>query len=409
MNKELQYEEIKEKALKQFKKGESLFGKDGAFAPILKSFINEALKAEMEAHLDEEARCNGNKRNGKKTKTIKSSEGTFVIDTPQDRKSEFEPQIIPKHETILADNLEKQILAMYAMGNSYRAISNHIKQMYDTEISPSVLVKITDRIIPQLEAWRKRTLEKVYVTIWFDAMVFKVKTQGVVKHKCLYNVLGLNAEGKKEILGIYLAETEGAKFWLQVLTDLQNRGVEDILIVCIDNLKGFPEAIETIFPKAEIQVCIVHQIRNSLRYITSKDYKEFLRDLKEVYKAPTKSSAEVALIALAQKWGKKYPVVIKSWEDNWEKLSVYFDYPEGIRKIIYTTNAIEGLHRQIRKITKTKGAFENDMALLKLTYLAMQNISEKWKKPIHNWGLLAQQFSIKFGKRMPLKLTLNPS
>ena len=277
------------------------------------------------------------------------------------------------------------------------------------EISPSVLVKITDRITPQLEAWRKRTLEKVYVTIWFDAIVFKVKTQGVVKHKCLYNVLGLNAEGKKEILGIYLAETEGAKFWQQVLTDLQNRGVEDILIVCIDNLKGFPEAIETISPKAEIQVCIVHQIRNSLRYITSKDYKEFLRDLKEVYRAPTKSSAEVALIALAQKWRKKYPVVIKSSEDNWEKLSVYFDYPEVIRKIIYTTNAIEGLHRQICKITKTKGAFENDMALLKLTYLAMQNISEKWKKPIHNWGLLAQQFSIKFEKRMPLKLTLNPS
>lgn len=268
---------------------------------------------------------------------------------------------------------------MYAMGSSYRDISNHIKQMYDTEISPSILVKITDRIIPQLEAWRKRTLEKVYVTIWFDAMVFKVKTQGVVKHKCLYNVLGLNTEGKKEILGIYLAETEGAKFWLQVLTDLQNRGVEDILIVCIDNLKGFPEAIETIFPKAEIQVCIVHQIRNSLRYITSKDTKQFLRDLKEVYKAPTKSSAEVALISLAQKWGKKYPVVIKSWEDNWEKLSTYFDYSKGIRKIIYTTNVIEGLHRQIRKVTKTKGAFDNDMALLKLTYLAMQNISEKWK------------------------------
>ena len=404
-----EYEQLKEKALQQFKKGESLFGKDGAFAPMLKSFIEETLQAEMDAHLDEETRSSGNKRNGKKKKTIKSSDGTFVIDTPQDRKSDFDPQIIPKHQTILADRLEKQIMAMYGIGNSYRDISHHIKEMYDTEISPSTLVKITNRIIPQVEAWQKRLLENVYPIVWLDAMFFKVKEHGVVKQKCLYNVLALNTEGKKEILGMYFSETEGAKLWLQILTDLQNRGVKDVLIACIDNLKGFSEAIQTIFPKTEIQVCIVHQIRNSMRYIPSKDYKEFLNDLKEVYKAPNKSLAETALISLSSKWGKKYPVVIKSWESNWEKLSAYFDYPAEIRKMIYTTNAVEGFHRQIRKVTKTKGAFDSDMALLKLAYLAMKRISQKWEKPINNWGLTAQQLFIKFDQRMPLKLTLKPA
>lgn len=296
-----EYEQLKEKALKQFKNGEALFGKEGAFAPMLKSFLEEALQTEMEAYLNEETRASGNKRNGKKTKTIKSFDGPFIIDTPQDRKSDFEPKIIPKHETILADNLQRQIIALYAMGSSYRNISSHIKEMYDTEISPSVLVKITDRIIPEIQAWQKRPLDAIYPIVWLDAMVFKVKDQGVIKHKCLYNILALTTEGRKEILGMYLAETEGAKLWLQVLTDLQNRGIKDILIACIDNLKGFSEAIQTIFPKAEIQLCVVHQIRNSMRYIASKDDKAFLKHLKEVDKASTKPLAEMALVSLSQK------------------------------------------------------------------------------------------------------------
>ena len=401
------YQKLREKTMKQFKNGEPLFGKEGALAPLLKSFIEDTLKAEMEAYLDEEVRRNGNKLNGKKNKTIKSSDGTFIIDTPQDRKSNFEPRLIPKHETILADNLQKQIIALYAIGSSYRDIAAHIKEMYDTDISPSVLSRITDRIIPEVQAWQKRPLDEVYPVVWLDAMFFKVKDQGVVKQKCLYNILALTTEGRKEILGMYLAETEGAKLWLKILTDLQNRGVKDILIACIDNLKGFYEAIQTIFPKTEVQICIVHQLRNSLRYIASKDYKEFLRDLKEIYKAPSKTAAEEALVALSQKWGHKYPIVVKSWENNWEKLSAYFDYPAEIRKMIYTTNAVEGLHRQIRKVTKTKGSFDSDMALLKLVYLSMRRIAVKWERPIQNWGLTAQQFSIKFGERMPLKLTLN--
>lgn len=376
---------------------------------MLKNFLEEALKAEMESFLDEKQRTGGNKRNGKKNKTIKSSEGTFVIDTPQARKYGFEPQIIPKHETILADNLEKKIMALYAMGSIYRDISAHIKEMYDTEISPSVLVKITDRIIPEIQAWQKRPLDRVYPIVWLNAMVFKVKEQGVVRHKCLYNILALSTEGKKEILGMYLADSEGAKMWMQILTDLQNRGLKDVLIACIDNLSGFHEAIQAIFPKTEVQVCVVHQVRNSLRYIASKDSKNFLVDLKEVYKAPSKNAAEQALVALGEKWGDKYPVVIKSWENNWEKLSAYFNYPEEVRRMIYTTNAVEGFHRQIRKVTKTKGAFDSDMALLKLVYLSMRRISKKWNMPIQNWGLTVQQLSIIFGERMPLKLTLNPA
>ena len=399
------YKQLKQKALKQFKNGTPLFGKKGAFSPLLKNFLEEALKAAMESYLNEEERTKGNKRNGHKTKTIKSVEGNITIQTPQDRHHNFQPKIVPKHETILANNLEKQIIAL---GNSYRDISAHIKEMYDTDISPSTLVSVTDRMIPQIQAWQQRPLAHVYPIVWLDAMVFKIKEQGIVKHKCLYSILALTCDGKKEILGMYVAESEGAKLWLQILTDLQNRGIKDILIACIDNLKGFSEAIKTIFPKTEVQICIVHQIRNSLRYVASKDTKDFLRDLKEVYKGLNLSAAEEALSALAQKWGKKYPLVIKSWQDNWEKLSAYFAYTAEIRKLIYTTNAVEGLHRQIRRVTKTKSAFDSDMALLKLVFLATKRIAKKWNMPIPNWGLTAQQLAIKFGERMPLTLTLNP-
>lgn len=397
-------QELEKKALEQFMSGKSLFGKDGAFAPMLKNFIEKALESEMEGHLDEQERSKGNKRNGKGRKTIKSGFGTFDIETPQDHQSSFEPELVKKRQSILADNLSDKIIGLYGLGMSYRDISSHIKEMYDTDISHTVLSQITDRIIPDVKAWQNRPLEPLYCIVWLDAMHYKVKVDGKILHKALYNILGINKNGQKEILGIYLSESEGANFWLQVLTDLNNRGLEDILIACTDNLKGFTSAILSVFPKAEVQLCIVHQIRNSLKYIASKDQKEFMRDLKLVYRAINKEIAEDELIKLEEKWGAKYPVVIQSWKNNWEHLSQYFKYTAPIRKIIYTTNAVEGYHRQVRKVTKTKGAFTNDMALLKLVYLATMNIQKKWTSPLHNWSSTIQQLYIIFEDRIDLDI-----
>ena len=400
---------FEKKVLDQFMSGKSLFGKDGAFAPMLKNVIEKALSAEMEVHLDETQREQGNKLNGKGKKTIKSSFGSFDIETPQDRHSSFEPEIVKKRQTILADNLSDKIIGLYGLGMSYRDISSHIKEMYDTDISHTVLSQITDKIIPDIKAWQSRPLEPLYCIVWLDAMHYKVKVDGKIKHRALYNILGINKEGYKDILGMYISESEGANFWLSVLTDLNNRGLNDILITCTDNLKGFTEAILSVFPKAQVQKCIVHQIRNSLKYVASKDQKEFMRDLKPVYRAATKDQAQDALLTLEEKWGGKYPVVIESWQNNWEELSQYFQYTEPIRKIIYTTNAVEGFHRQVRKVTKTKGAFTNDMALLKLVYLATMNIQKKWTTPLQNWSLTIQQLYIKFGGRVQLDLKTNPS
>ena len=401
--------ELQKKALEQFKSGQSLFGKDGAFAPMLKQFLESALEAEMSEHLDDQKRDQGNKRNGKGKKTIKSSTGSFDIETPQDRQSSFDPQIVKKRETVLADSLQDKIIGLYGLGMSLRDISDHIKEMYDTEISHTLLGQITDRIIPQVKAWQNRPLEAVYCIVWMDAMHYKVRSEGKVEHKALYNILGINAAGMKEVLGMYVSESEGANFWLQVLTDLHNRGLKDILIACTDNLKGFSEAIQSVYPKAEVQSCIVHQVRNSLKYVASKDQKVFMTELKEVYRADTKELAEMELLNLSEKWGKKYPIVIQSWEANWEKLTTYFQYTAPIRKLIYTTNAVEGYHRQIRKVTKTKGAFPSDMALLKLVYLATKNIEKKWTSPLQNWSLTVQQLAIKFGDRLPLDLARSPS
>lgn len=399
-----EYEALKKKALEQFKRGEPLLGKDGAFAPLLKEFLESALDAEVEEHLDEGERTRGNRRNGKNKKIVKSSEGSFELETPRDREGTFEPEIVKKRETILADNLESKIIGLYGLGMSLRDISNHIKEMYDTEISATTLSGITDRIIPQIKEWQSRPLDEVYCILWLDAMHYKVKEDGRVVSRAVYNILGITTEGKKELLGMYLSESEGANFWLSVLTDLQNRGVKDVLIACIDNLKGFAEAIVSIFPGTEVQSCIVHQIRNSLKYVASKNQKEFMADLKLVYQADTKEYAEEKLVSLEEKWGKKYPVVISSWKNNWHKLSTYFKYAKPIRKLIYTTNTIEGFHRQVRKVTKNKTAFTSDMALLKLIYLAHRNISKKWTQPMHNWGITVSQLSIIFGQRLKLQI-----
>jgi transposase-like protein len=398
------YEALKKKTLEQFRSGKSLFGKDGAFAPLLKDFLEAALQAEMDEHLDDEQRDKGNRKNGHTTKALKTAEGTIDLSTPRDRTSEFDPQIVRKRETILAESLEQKIIGMYGHGMSFRDISAHIKDLYDTDISAATLSAITDKVIPLVAEWQSRSLESLYCIVWLDAMYYKVKQDNKIITRCVYNILGITVEGKKEILGCYTNETEGANFWLGVLTDLQNRGVEDILIASIDNLKGFAEAISTVFPKTQVQSCIVHQIRNSLKYVASKDQKEFMKDLKPVYQAVSKEAAAAQLEKLSEKWLKKYPIVIGSWQRNWEKLTTCFAYPAAIRKLIYTTNTIEGYHRQIRKVTKTKGAFTSDMALLKLVYLATKNIEKKWTQPLQNWSITVSQLSIIFENRIPINL-----
>jgi transposase-like protein len=399
-----EFKAMQAKALEQLRSGQSLTGKDGVFGPLLKQFLESALDAEMESHLDEEERSKGNKRNGRGSKTLKTQSGVINIDTPQDRLSSFTPEIVKKRETVLSENLAPKIIGLYGIGMSLRDISNHIKEMYDVEISHSTLSEITDRIIPKVKEWQSRPLESVYTIVWLDAMHYKVKDGGRVENRAVYNVLGIDRHGKKDLIGMYVSETEGANFWLSVLTDLKARGLNDILIACIDNLKGFAEAIATIYPKVIIQSCIVHQIRNSIKYVASKDQKTFLKELKCVYQAPNKQQAEIELIKLDETWGKKYPVVINSWQTNWDKLSAYFEFDEHIRRLIYTTNAVEGFHRQVRKVTKNKGVFPNDMALLKLIYLATENISQKWTVPLQNWAIAAQQLHIKFGDRMPIDL-----
>lgn len=399
-----EYIAMRDLALTQLRSGKSLTGEGGVFAPIIKEFLESSLSAEMESHLDEEERGYGNKRNGRSSKTLKTSSGEITIETPQDRHSTFDPQIVKKRETILADNLAPQIIGLYGKGMSLRDITSHIKEMYDVEISAMTLSEITDRVIPQVKEWQNRPLDEVYPIVWLDAMHYKVRDGGKVVSRAVYNILAINKEGRKELIGMYISESEGANFWLSVLTDLKNRGVNDVLIACTDNLKGFSEAILSVFPETEIQKCVIHQIRNSLKYVASKDQKPFMKDLKKVYQSPTKSQAETELLNLEETWGKKYPIVIRSWNENWDELTTYFDYDTHIRKLIYTTNPVEGFHRQVRKVTKTKGAFPTDMALLKLIYLATENISKKWTQPLHNWGLTIQQFCIKFGDRMKIEL-----
>lgn len=403
-NEKFDYEQIKQKVKEQFRSGKSLFGKDGAFAPMLQDMINAILEGEMEGHLDEQERISGNRKNGKGKKLLKTSSGNIEVSTPRDRSGSFEPEIVRKRETIMAQGLEDKIIGLYSIGTSLRDISAHIKETYDTDISAGTLSAITDKVIPQVKEWQQRPLEELYCIVWLDAMFYKVKEDGRTQTRCVYNILGITREGRKEVLGMYVSQSEGANFWLGVITDLQQRGVKDILIACIDNLKGFDEAIRTIYPNTEVQTCVVHQIRNSIKYVASKDQKAFLSELKPVYRADNEEQALGELEKLKEKWEKKYPMVVSSWEKNWPKLATYFRYPAGIRKLIYTTNTIEGYHRQIRKVTKNKGAFTSDMALLKLIYLATERISAKWTMPLNNWAMAASQLKIIFGDRMKTDL-----
>jgi transposase-like protein len=396
---------FEKEAAKQLKAGKSLSGKDGVLTPLIKRIIEQALQGELESHLETEQE-EPNRRNGKTSKTMKSEHGPFELETPRDRNGTFEPELVRKRQTSLGNSVENKLIALYGLGMSYADIAGHMEDLYGLEVSPAMLSAVTDKIIPVIKEWQARPLDAVYPFVWMDAMHNKLREDGRIVPKAVYTILGINTKGIKDVLGIYISESEGANFWLQVLTDLSNRGVKDILIASIDNLKGFADAINTIYPQTEVQLCVVHQIRNSLKYIASKDQKAFMRDLKLVYRATTKDLAEQKLLELEEAWGKKYPVVIKSWKANWERLSNYFKYPEDIRRIIYTTNVVEGFHRQIRKVTKTKGAFSSETALLKLLYLTVQNIMKKWTQPLRNWSLTVSQLAVFFEGRLKLDLAV---
>jgi len=393
-----------EAALKAIQSGQSITGKDGVLGPLVKQLTEAALEAELDSHLAEELA--ENRKNGKSRKTVKSTSGNFELETPRDRAGTFEPKLVRKHQRTVSDEIETKILSMYGLGMSYADIAGHVEEMYGISVSTAAISTITDKLIAEVKAWQARPLENLYPFVWLDAIHYKIRDKGRYQNKAIYTVLALNMDGKKEVLGLYLSESEGANFWLSVLTDLQNRGVEDILIASVDGLTGFPEAIASIYPETEVQLCIVHQIRNSLRYVASKNQKAFMVDLKHVYRAKSLGEAEAALDELESMWGEKYPIVIKSWRTKWQHLSAYFKYPHDIRRIIYTTNSIEAVHRQFRKLTKTKGGFPNNDSLLKLLFMGIQNASKKWTMPIQNWTLTISQLSIFFEGRLDSALEL---
>jgi len=376
----------------------------GLLKGLFKNTVETMLEGEMEEHLGYEkhnavGNNSGNSRNGYGQKTLKTEIGEATLSVPRDRNGEFEPQVIGKRQT-RTDDLENRVLAMYAKGMSTRDIEDHLRDIYGVEASSSLVSRITDKIMPAVTEWQNRPLDAIYPIVFLDGIIFKVRKDARVINKCLYSVLGFNMDGKKEILGMWLSENESASFWTGVLNELKNRGVRDILIACRDNLSGFSGAIETVFPHTEQQLCVIHQIRNSTKYVSWKDIKPVMADLKLVYGAPTLEDAEYRLEEFREKWGNKYPQILKSWDANWAELSTYFKYPQEVRTLIYTTNAVEGFHRQLRKFTKTKTIYPTDDAIRKSVYLSIQEISKKWTMPIRDWGCIMGQLSMFFGDRL---------
>jgi putative transposase len=377
---------------------------DKFFSELFKEGINQMLKAEMTDHLGYEKHSvegnnTGNSRNGDYTKTLKTNLGEITVNVPRDRNSEFDPKVIPKHETRLSDEIAQVIIGLYSRGMSTSDIQEQIEQIYGVQVDSTSVSNITNVLIDSIKEWQTRPLEDVYFVVWMDGITIKIRHNGKIIGKTIYLVIGLTKEGLKQVLGMWVAPTESASFWLNVLTDLKARGVEDILIASTDNLNGFTEAIKSVFPLAVTQLCVVHQVRNSLRYVVWKEKKEFAADMRKIYHAPTVEAAESALIDFENKWGQKYAYAVRSWKNNWENLTQFFDYPLEIRKIVYTTNIIESLNRGVRKYTKTRSIFPHDQAALKAVYLSISNIEKKWIFPIRDWGMILQQFLIKFEER----------
>ena len=377
---------------------------DDFFGELFKEGINQMLKAEMTDHVGyekhaKEGENSGNSRNGDYPKTLKTNLGEITVNVPRDRNGEFDPQVVPKHETRLSDEIAQVIIGLYSRGMSTMDIEQQIEQIYGVQVDSTSVSNITNVLTDSIKEWQSRPLDEVYFVVWMDGISIKIRHNGKIINKTIYLVIGLTQEGLKQVLGMWVAPTESASFWMSVLTDLKARGVEDILIASTDNLTGFTDAIKSVFPQTVTQLCVVHQVRNSLRYVVWKEKKEFTVDMKEIYHAATIEAAEQALANFEKKWGHKYAYAIRSWKNNWENLTQFFDYPLEIRKIVYTTNTIESLNRGIRKYTKTKSIFPHDQAAIKAVYLAISNIEKKWTMPIRNWGMILQQFLIKFEDR----------
>ena len=380
-----------------------LLGQGGLFTPLIKQFLESALEGEMEAHLKQEdplTKGSRNRRNGKSRKQVQSALGAFELLSPRDRDGSFEPEIVAKRQVKITSDIDQKIIGLYGLGMSYSDIKSHLKEMYDFDISEGTISSITDQILPSIKEWQNRPLESIYPVIWLDAMFYKVREDGVVKTKAVYSVLGVTLTGSKEVLGVYLGDSESASFWRGVLTNLQERGIEDVFIACIDNLRGFGDAIDDYFPKTEVQLCLVHQMRNSLKFVPDKDMREVAKDLKLIYRATTESDGKQALEDAEAKWGKKYPAIFKSWNNNWDRLANIYKYRPAFKRLIYTTNPIESYHRMIRKVTKTKGSFNSEKAIIKLVYLAVQNAQTKWDGQIFGWSSIQQDLHIIFKDRL---------
>jgi len=383
---------------------DDFYGKDGIFARLFSKTIEEMLEAELSAELgyeryEAEGRNSGNSRNGYYTRKMRTSGGDAEIKVPRDRNGEFQSALLKKN----SNEIEQKITAMYAKGMSTRDIQDMLQELYGIDVSPETISAITDKVWPLVEAWQNRPLAPVYAILYLDAIHIKLKRDGKIDNVAVYNVLGVDLDGHREILGHWIGDgAEGANFWLSVITDLQNRGVKDAFIAAMDGLSGFKDAIRSVFPKALVQRCIIHQIRHSLKYVVWKDRKVFVADLKTVYRAATREKAEANLLQLEQTWGSKYAAAVRSWQNNWEDLATFFDFPKEIRRLIYTTNTVEGYHRQLRKVTKTKGSFPTEQSVRKLLYLATVNITKKWTAPIQNWPLILNQLAIRFDDRLPL-------
>ena len=392
--------------LKDYKKPEDITGDNGLLKQLTKAVLERALESELTHELGYEkhslsGRNNGNSRNGKSSKTLKTDYGELDISVPRDRNSEFEPRIVKKGQRRFA-GFDDKILSMYARGMTTRDIQGHLEEIYGVEVSPELISTVTDGIISEVKEWQNRPIDEIYPIVFFDAVRMKIRDEGHVVNKAAYLAVGIGMDGIKDVLGIWIEKNEGAKFWLSVFTELKNRGMNDVLIACVDGLKGLPEAIESVFPQAEVQLCIVHMVRNSLKFVSYKDRKKIAADLKNVYRASTVKQAEEALSDFESKWDSRYPMISKSWRNNWPKIIPFFSYSEDIRKVIYTTNAIESINNSIRKVTKNRNSFPSDESAIKLLYMALKNIKKKWTMPIRNWSLAMHQFSIRFEERVPI-------
>jgi putative transposase len=398
--------ELLDELLKDYQKPEDLLGQDGLLQQLTKALVERALNGELTHHLGYEKHSatgdnSGNSRNGTSAKTIRGKRGQVRIDVPRDRTSEFEPQLVKKGQTRF-DGFDEKIISLYARGMTQREIQGHLEEIYGVEVSPSLISTVTDAVLDEVRAWQSRPLDAVYPILYLDALEVKVKSQGRVVNKAIYIAFGVNLQGLKEVLGMWAAESEGAKFWMQVITELKNRGVCDIFIACVDGLKGFPEAIEAVFPQTQVQLCMVHLVRHSLSYVSHKDRKQVADDLKLIYQAVTLEEAERQLAQFEETWVAAYPVIAKSWRANWARVVPMFSYPAEIRRAVYTTNTIESLNMTLRKVSKNRSLFPSDEAVFKLLYLALRNISKRWTMPIQNWSAALNQFAILFDGRVPM-------